>query len=252
VKWFSPREAAKRPLPEFLHVPWNVGDVGVMILAWFGIQIGVVLLLKILAPSVPGVDDFLRGVSSGSNIMGVFVLDLVDAAAGLGVVALYLRKYRTGFKTLGWRRTDLGRAVLYLVIVLIFFVFASAAVLTLVSLLLPGFNADQAQNNDFIGAAAGHQSLALIALVLLPPVLEETIFRGFMFPAMAKKWGVIPGALVSSAVFGIAHFQANISIYTFLLGLLLCFMYVRLKSIFPGMALHMLNNYLAFLALTGK
>jgi membrane protease YdiL (CAAX protease family) len=67
---------------------------------------------------------------------------------------------------------------------------------------------------------------------------------------MAKRWGVITGAIVSSAIFGLAHAQANISIYTWLLGLLLCAMYVRLKSIIPGMALHMLNNYLAFLALT--
>lgn len=252
MKWLAPREAAKRPLPEFLHVPWNIGDVGVMILLWFGIQIGVILMLKVLAPSVPGIESFLIGVTNGTNIMGVFALDLLDAAAGLGVVALYLRKYRTGFKSLGWRPVNIGRAILYLVGVLLFFIFASAAVLALVSWLVPGFNADQAQNNDFIGAAAGHQSLALIALVLLPPVLEETIFRGFMFPAMAKKWGVIPGALVSSAVFGIAHFQANISIYTFLLGLLLCFMYVRLKSIVPGVLLHMLNNYLAFLAITSK
>jgi hypothetical protein len=136
--------------------------------------------------------------------------------------------------------------------ILVIFIALSNLVLILVSVLVPSFNANQAQTNEFTGSAGSHQSLALIALVLLPPILEETIFRGFLFPALAKKWGVGWGAIISSAIFGIAHAQANISIYTFVLGLLLCFMYVRLKSIFPGMAVHMLNNYLAYIALTSK
>ena len=88
--------------------------------------------------------------------------------------------------------------------------------------------------------------------MLVPPVLEETIFRGFIFPAISKRTGVIWGAILSSALFGLAHAQGNITVYTFVLGLVLCFMYVRLRSILPGMALHMLNNYLAFLAYTQK
>jgi uncharacterized protein len=60
------------------------------------------------------------------------------------------------------------------------------------------------------------------------------------------------GAVLSSGLFALAHGQANIAIYTFPLGLLLCFMYVRLGSIVPGMALHMINNYLAFVAVAGN
>ncbi len=88
--------------------------------------------------------------------------------------------------------------------------------------------------------------------MILPPIIEETVFRGFIFPAFAKKWGVIWGAIASSILFGFAHLQANVGVYTFVIGLLLCFLYVRLKSIIPGIFFHMLNNYLAFVALTGK
>jgi membrane protease YdiL (CAAX protease family) len=139
-----------------------------------------------------------------------------------------------------------------LVAILIAFMVAANALLWLVSTLVPTFDANQAQENEFIGAAGAHPSLALVALVLMPPILEETIFRGFMFPALAKRVGVMGGAILSSILFGIAHWQANIGIYTFVLGLLLCFMYVRLRSIVPGILLHMLNNYLALIALTTK
>jgi membrane protease YdiL (CAAX protease family) len=82
--------------------------------------------------------------------------------------------------------------------------------------------------------------------VLLPPIIEETIFRGFIFPAISTRTGVIWGAILSSLLFGAFHGQANVFVYTAILGLLLCFMYVRTKSIIPGMVLHMLNNFLAF------
>ncbi|MDF2461413.1 MAG: rane protein of unknown function [Candidatus Saccharibacteria bacterium] len=237
--------------PEFLHVPWTLTDLLVMVISWIGIQVVLILALGFLAGYVPAIREFLDGVKDG-EILNLFALDMVDALAGLGVIWLFLRKYRVGIRSLGWRPFDPGKAILYIVGILLFFVVASALLLWLVSKLVPGFNADQAQDNAFIESAAQNRNLALIALVLIPPILEETIFRGFMFPVMARNWGVVWGAIGSSVVFGLAHFQANISLYTFLLGLLLCFMYVKLKSIWPGIALHMLNNYLAFLALSAK
>ncbi len=88
--------------------------------------------------------------------------------------------------------------------------------------------------------------------MLIPPIIEETVFRGFIFPAFSKRFGVIIGALLSSLLFGFAHLQYNVGVYTVVLGLLLCLLYIKLRSIVPGIFLHMLNNYLAFVALTHK
>jgi membrane protease YdiL (CAAX protease family) len=250
VRW--PRWATReRAVPEFLNVPWSIRDLVLFVVAWMGIQVAALLLLRGLAPVVPGIAHFLSLASKG-DVGATFALDLLDAAAGFGVVSLYLHRYGVGWASVGWRRTGLLKAVLYLVGILVVFVVASNVLLLLVSVLDPSFNANQPQTNEFTGATKSHHSLALIALVLLPPVLEETIFRGFIFPALAKRTGVIWGAVISSVIFGVAHFQANIGIYTFVLGLLLCFMYVRLRSIVPGIFLHMLNNYLAFIALSSK
>ncbi len=136
--------------------------------------------------------------------------------------------------------------VTFLGLAVIFFVGVQLA-LMLVTLLLPGFNANQAQSNGIITTAKQQPILAIFALVILPPMLEETLFRGLMFPTLSKRIGLVWGAILSSALFGFAHLQANISVYTFVLGLVLCFMYVKLKSTIPGMLLHMLNNYVAFI-----
>jgi hypothetical protein len=73
-----------------------------------------------------------------------------------------------------------------------------------------------------------------------------------VFPALAKRTGLVWGAIFSSALFGLAHGQANLFVYTMILGLVLCFIYVRTKSIVPGIILHMLNNFLAFIVLAGS
>jgi membrane protease YdiL (CAAX protease family) len=220
-------------------------------LGWIGIQAVLIILLVAISPVAPGVAAFMHAAQTG-DVAASFALDLLDASVGLGLVSLFLHKYGAGWSAVGWRRVSLLKAVGYLVGILAVFVVAANVLLVVVSLLWPGFDANQAQNNEFIGAAKTHHNLALVALVLLPPVLEETIFRGFLFPAIARRTGLVWGAVISSVIFGLAHLQANIGVYTFVLGLLLCFMYVRTRSILPGIFLHMLNNYLAFMAFTGK
>jgi membrane protease YdiL (CAAX protease family) len=243
---------AKRSLPDHLNVPWKIIDaVLVFLAAWIVLPVVAVLALRVASPYVPLAHDFIQNLIKG-DIGASFGLVLVDALAALGMLLLYLRHYQVGWAAVGWRRFDVFRAAGYLLMVFIVFVVATNLALWLVQVLAPGFNANEKQNNDFITGASNHRSLALIALVVLPPIIEETVFRGFIFPAFAKRWGFWGGAVASSVLFGFAHLQANVSIYTFLLGMLLCFMYARLRSIFPGMILHMLNNYLAFLALTSR
>ena len=194
---------------------------------------------------------YLHALSVGI-IYASFSLTIVNAIIALGIEALYLRHYGVSWQAVGWRRFNLWQAALYLLAIFLIFVIASNVLLWILPLLVPGFNSQQAQSNDFTASNGSNPMIALIALVIIPPIIEETVFRGFIFPAFAKKWGTIWGAIISSLMFGFAHLQPNVSAYTFVLGLLLCFLYVRLKSIFPGMLFHMLNNYLAFIAITGK
>jgi len=247
----STKPAPRRSLPEFLNVPWRVRDVLFFIVAWFGLQLLIGVTLAVLGRSLPPVKQFLVQVQAG-DVGASFALDLAGVVIGFLLVAAFLRHYGVSWQAVGWRRIKLWRALKYLLGIMLVFILLANLALLLVKLVVPGFDANQPQTNEFTQATQSHRSLALVALVLLPPIFEETIFRGFIFPALAKRMGLIGGAILSSAIFGIAHGQPNLFVYTAILGMLLCFMYVRLRSIVPGILLHMLNNYLAFLALSGK
>jgi membrane protease YdiL (CAAX protease family) len=223
-------------VPEHLNVPWGpVQGLIVFALVWLGLPIVLILVAGVLAPYVPIVKSFYDGLVN-SDVTANFIETVIDAVAGIALVYYFLRRYKVGWKA----------------VALAFYV-GALVLLTVVSLLIPSFNANQAQNNDFTGSVAQqHRLISILALVIIPPIIEETVFRGFIFPAFAKKWGTWIGAICSSLLFGFAHLQANVSIYTFLLGMLLCYMYVKLKSVYPGMALHMLNNAIALWAISAK
>jgi uncharacterized protein len=83
---------------------------------------------------------------------------------------------------------------------------------------------------------------------LVAPVAEEIFFRGFMFRVLAARLGPVPGALLAGVVFGLVHAPNPILglIALAILGVGLCFLYWRLQSIIPCMALHALNNSITF------
>ena len=248
------RKLLKRgDVPEHLNVPWGpVEGIIVFALVWLGLPILLILLAGVLSPYIPLAKSFYDGLVNG-NVVANFVEVLLDAIAGLGLVYYYLRRYKVGWKAVGWRKFNLWKAIKILAVVFVIFLVGVSLLLAIVSFLIPSFNANQTQSNDFTGTVAQqHRLISIFALVIIPPIIEETVFRGFIFAAFAKKWGTWIGAICSSLLFGFAHLQANVSIYTFLLGMLLCYMYVKLKSVYPGMALHMLNNYLALMAVTAK
>lgn len=58
-------------------------------------------------------------------------------------------------------------------------------------------------------------SRIVIALfgVTLGPVVEELLFRGFLQPVLADSFGVFPGILATSALFGAMHLVQNANIW---------------------------------------
>ena len=44
-----------------------------------------------------------------------------------------------------------------------------------------------------------------VIVVLIAPVVEETMFRGLMLRTLMRRWGFWPAALASSAIFALFH-----------------------------------------------
>src|SRR3982074_495598 len=47
--------------------------------------------------------------------------------------------------------------------------------------------------------------LLMAMAVLVAPLVEETVFRGYLYPLFAKSFGILPGILLTGTLFGLMH-----------------------------------------------
>lgn len=93
--------------------------------------------------------------------------------------------------------------------------------------------------------------LGYLAVGVLAPVAEEMVFRGAILRRLldavgnSRSWVAVT---VTALLFGLVHGNMAQGINAFVLGLLLGWMYVRTRSLVPGIAFHLANNTLAFFA----
>ena len=92
-------------------------------------------------------------------------------------------------------------------------------------------------------------TLAGILVIGVAPVAEEFFFRGFIFQALRRSWGVWLAAPASGLIFGLLHFDLDKLVPLAILGTALAYVFHRTRSLVPCMLLHALNNTFAFIFL---
>lgn len=81
-------------------------------------------------------------------------------------------------------------------------------------------------------------------VVLLAPIIEETIYRGLIL-GMLSKYGKAPAVLLSALAFGLMHGNIPQAASAFAAGLFFAIIAVNCNSIVPTIIIHMLNNLIA-------
>ena len=91
---------------------------------------------------------------------------------------------------------------------------------------------------------------AAVMVCLLAPVVEEFFFRGFFFRALRNWRGFWPAAILTGVIFGAIHWEgpgaAGVIVPLMILGFGFCLLYERTGSLHPCIALHAINNAVAF------
>jgi membrane protease YdiL (CAAX protease family) len=151
---------------------------------------------------------------------------------------------RPGFRALGFRSFNFWRALTALALGLLAILAASI----LYSTIATALHVSLQTNVDILVKRAAAQpwtTLAtLIGAVLVAPFCEEIFFRGFFFQGLRLRINVWAAIVLSAIIFGLAHGDSGSLALLIVIGLLLAVLRWQTRSIWPGMALHMLNNAL--------
>lgn len=198
---------------------------------------------SLLASSLLPIFDRL-GLSS--NLQN-FVASLVVESLTIVSILAILFSYRLQLSDIGLGRFKLG----YVGLAMLGFgayVIASVVVSTLVRQFVP-FDENQAQDVGFTSPQGVELLLVFVALVILTPLAEEILFRGFLFRGFRRRLNFWPTAIIISILFALAHFQVNVGLDVFALSLVLCYLREKTDSLWPGIVLHSTKNLVAFLYL---
>jgi len=214
---------------------------GRRVLAAFGGYVAVLLIAGTLVIELAGRVPSNRILfDPWTNLAGL------AAYAALVGGTLWAARPAGGAAALGFRMpANPGRAFALAGAVLVAGIAAAAAL----EPLLHGARSQGLTPRAFPGGAEASIGLALSAIVIVgvAPFAEELFFRGALTGALAQRLGAFT-PLASGAIFGAAHLEPRAFPALFVLGALLGWLYMRTRSLFPGVAVHAANNLLALLA----
>lgn len=240
-----------QPAPEsaiaFKTPPWRFLDGALVLLAAIAAYAALSMAHMQLVSHTVGMEAYLGG---GERLPpGVLVFGQLNKAVAL-MAALWL----VGLKLKGAAWADVGlRPVAGRWILigagfgLLFFVTGVLLVKAVIAF-MPGWAGLTRAPFAFDGTGAPSMLALYLALTFaITPFVEEVFFRGFMFRWMSGRYPVWAAALVSSALFGVAHILPPQAINAFVMALVLAWLYWKTGSIWPSVAAHAVNNIVGVL-----
>jgi uncharacterized protein len=190
-----------------LRVPWGWHEVLLFVILG---MIGTVTItygmgsLAVRVFHVNAADVFGNAITTAKAVVVLISQALLDAGA-IGYLYLMVlgRTSAPFWPTIGWRglRAEPGK---FQVTALQFF--AGGAVLALVVTFAGAFlNPKENLPIDELLKAPVSMFLFAVLGVLVAPLVEETIFRGFLYPVIARRAGVTAGIVLTGTLFGLMH-----------------------------------------------
>jgi membrane protease YdiL (CAAX protease family) len=90
-------------------------------------------------------------------------------------------------------------------------------------------------------------------IICVAPFCEEFFFRGFFYGALRSKFPVLVAAAIDGLVFGLIHYEGGHDGLLIVpplagLGFIFCLVYERTRSLYTVIALHSINNSIAYWA----
>lgn len=249
----TPATHARSSLPEDLRIPWSWVHLVVFLVFGFGsllvVQLGGVLLLsankhlsqKQLQQLIESKPQFL--VATNILWFGLIFLFLY--------VTLSVLRGLPFWRTLGWKKLNTdpiagkGSPWMYFFSgcgLAIFVAIASSRVK----------NVDHVPIQELFKSRTGAMLLMAMA-VFIAPLVEETVFRGYLYPLFAKSLGVLPGILITGGLFGLMHGAqlgwtwGLVGLLT-LVGVIFTFVRARTGTVVASFLLHL--GYNSMIAVT--
>lgn len=243
--------APEKYVPEDLRTPWGGGEL----FLFLGLAFGSVFVMEIVLSLILMAHYHMTPGQIGKLLETNAAVAVGFQAAWYAVLFLFLlviiRVYHGAafWSSLRWRLLragDIQPAILYLTcifggIALAFGVNAASQI------------AGEKKNlpiEQLFGTRTDVLWLMAFAIVVAP-IVEEIIFRGFLYPVLARRWGIPAGILITGVLFGGMHAAQLWPAYPqiallVVVGIVLTFARARSGSVLASYLIHVSYNSCLF------
>ena len=200
--------------------------IGLPIWVFAGFMAAQLIVLAIIAGLQAAGVSFSSVNPAVFNSVGAAGIYAFAIALVIGV-PYFIKKSKTNREELGLKTAptwlDFGWAPIGMVVYLIL----TSIVMSLAEKVLTFVDYAEKQDTGFSTIASHPEyALAFISLVIIAPLAEEILFRGYLLGKLRTYAPVWVSILITSLLFGLVHFQWNVSIDVFVLSIVLCLLRV--------------------------
>jgi membrane protease YdiL (CAAX protease family) len=239
--------------PADLQITWSWGHLalfGLFALTLFG-ALQVYILVLYSKHRTMGIERFQQYLMSRPEIsvgttLGIFAMLILFL-----YVTLALREGKPFWNTLGWRKLVPIHAGMPKTPAAYFF--AGGGLSIIVALMTATIKAPEGTPMEELFKYP-HTAMLFVAMsVLVAPLVEETLFRGYLYPLFARSFGITPAILVTGALFGLMHgaqlgWTPGLVALLTMVGIIFTLVRARTGTVFASFLMHLGYNLLISLA----
>ena len=231
-------------MKKYFQAPWSLKDVlniTIIIIVSFILVISLVELINLKA--------YVEGSKYTSIFISISVF--VQGILSLLIIFLYSRfnNKKLTLNDFGLKKIRISKFLMSIFKAYLLYLGVTFIVVILklyFSIDIPGYGVQE----DIIGLFGVTNLdlfIAAITIVIVAPICEELLFRGFFLRSLSNKYGIYIGSFLSAFIFSLLHYPWQSFIPIFILGLILNSIVIKHKTILPAIGFHMFNNGLAFI-----
>jgi uncharacterized protein len=167
--------------------------------------------------------------------------------AGITVIFYFVfLKYRQRASAIGFSGVSLKKAVLTAAIGYVALLPVLAAIMTItfffVSMIKYEPPVQPIVEVFILEKRASVLWISTLFAAIFGPVAEEIFFRGFLYPAAKKKWGIFAAIMGTSFIFSLLHSHLVGFLPIMALGVLLTYLYEKTGSLLVPITVHIMHN----------
>ena len=187
--------------------------------------IGITLLISIVYGIINGTD----------NLNAILIQGIADIFVILTLVPLYVKfKKKYNVPTGKFEK----KQILYITAI-------SFSVCIICNIIIPYLPFEENDVSKEIFELMDEHSiwLSILFVAIFIPIVEEIIFRGFMYDTANILFGTIPAIIITSIIFGVVHFNMQQGIYGVIAGFFLAYVRYKYGRVINTIIMHLIMNF---------